>query len=422
MASKGRSNLNVNERGVDINWYRDAEHMFDYLDWKRTTNYIPERFDIPTYTVTPAYGSPCYIEFDKRGDLLGKVELVVTRSAVSWASAAPTTYFFSDFEGFSSIDYVRWWYANKIVHEDHGERMMIRTLKEADSDERDVIAQQQYGFLSDTDRQTQAQSKTTWVVDLIVPWDDIKKQLPILTFPNKVKLEIGFKALKGAFYYSGDTPTVTINTVNARSYYIHLPQYIKQDLWNHIYSRDGVSVKTITSEYHLREAVAASSSTTTYKVAIKNIKNAVVNMTAVIRKQTEVDNTAGNTLDLWNFRSPSRVYLEDSGSEITVRYECADSTDGSTPADYNYWKDNWMMHPKGIQGYFLPEIPFCQHHFVESSRHDCYGSRNFSKYNNPYFTMVFDGGNGNIAEYCDLWADIHNLMIWHKGDWRKYLV
>ena len=57
MGSQGRSNLNVNGRGQDVNWFRDGENIYQYRDWFKAVNYVTERFDItPVQSGTVAYG------------------------------------------------------------------------------------------------------------------------------------------------------------------------------------------------------------------------------------------------------------------------------------------------------------------------------------------------------------------------------
>ncbi len=111
--STGRANLSINGRSTDAQWFGGGEHIFDYQDWMKTENHIPEVFDIDTTTVSPTYGSELSFELDKRGDLLGEIQLLITRSLVTEAGGSVASYFL-DHEGYSSIDVIRFWYENKV--------------------------------------------------------------------------------------------------------------------------------------------------------------------------------------------------------------------------------------------------------------------------------------------------------------------
>lgn len=426
--STGRSNLNVNERGVDVNWFRGGKDIHEYEQWHRTYNFIPERFDITTYTTAIAYGSTFSFEVDKRGDHWGKTELVLTRPAVTVA----TNPRFNDWEGYSSIDIVRFWYSNKNFLEIRGEQLYREVMKEKHDKTRSAMAQMQYGFLSDADRRTQANTQTTWVADLMVPWEHLNKRIPMIALPNKIKVDVTLKPLTNCCYVQSGTPTCVPTSATLRVYMNHLTQAKRDHLFNHVNSGNGVAVKITTPEFHLRESVSAVANSTYSKqrIKIRNIKNAVYKMDVVLRNQTDVDNTAGNTLNLWNFNpintgtNPhlSRFWFEDNGNQITNKIEVQDSTTGTSAAAYGVVLDQIRMHPDGVLGLQVPSICFPEPEFVEHSRDGCFGSRNFSKYNNPEFVFEFDLGNNNTPQYLDLWADVHNLLIYQRGDLRRYLI
>ena len=183
-----------------------------------------------------------------------------------------------------------------------------------------------------------------------------------------------------------------------------------------------MGIKTVTSEYHLREALAQQSSTASRStIRLRNIKNSVIALHHIIRLVSNVDTTA--TLDLWNFLAADRFWLNDNGSQITNKIEWNE-------AAFNQWgiyADNVKMYPKMQPGYNIGSMAFCERELVESSDDDCFGSRTIGKYNNPEDIVEFDQASTAAAAvtgaaYLDIWADVHNLLIYQAGDLRKYLL
>jgi len=422
-------------------------------------NYIPESFDVSTISSlsTSPYGaSPLVFELDKRGDLLGKIELIITRSKITAASGTSTI---NDFEGYSSIDNVRFYYSNKMFHEVYGERLIKRLFKEKSPQIRENAAKLQFGFLSDVERgcpngaiagaggtancvlpaafnlgnnnSTNALTTITWTADLMVPWENINKRIPMVVMPNKIRVEVQLKPLSKFCRSSSGSDTFTtaaLSQAALRCYYTHHPQEQRTDLYNHVNTERGVVLKTATDEYHMRESVAgAASGAYTFRLKTKNLKNATIAIEPVLRMQQNVDNSAAQFLDLWNWQIPARFWMEDSGSQIVVKQETNDGNTAGLPIDYNQRIVNGRCWPNGIQGLNLPILPFVEPQFVEPSENDCFGSRNMSKYNNPEFIIQWDAGtpatvNSDRSMYLDLWARIHNALIYHRGDIRKFLL
>ena len=299
---------------------------------------------------------------------------------------------------------------------------MYELLKEKTLEERTGQALLQYGFLSDASRVTQAALQTTWIADLNVPWNDLKKRIPMIAMPNKIRVEVHLKTLQRSINFAAGTPAATITSPKLRCHYTHVPQAIRDDIFMHINSGNGVAIKTRTTEFHKNDPVPATGATLLrHRLRLRNIKNAVYEMFMVVRNQLQVDNTNAIDLNLWNFQQFSRFWLEDNGNQVTNKFEFQDVA-LTTPQYYNIYLDNVRAHPFGIVGLYLPAFYFCEPQFVERSKDDCFGSRNLSKYNNPELVVEYDSGNSSNAQYLDVWANVHNLLIFQKGDLRKYLI
>ena len=101
MSGPGRSNLNVNGRGQDANWFRNPYNPFAYQPFVGAVNHIDEIFEISPVSVGYQFGGEVDFELDKRGDLLGRIELVINRSAVTASTGTP---YINEWEVYSMID------------------------------------------------------------------------------------------------------------------------------------------------------------------------------------------------------------------------------------------------------------------------------------------------------------------------------
>jgi hypothetical protein len=228
---------------------------------------------------------------DKRGDLLKNIFLSVTRSAATGGNVG-TTSCFNDFEGYSSIDNVRFYYSNKMFHECYGEELYRKFLQKYTQEQRNAMAAMQFGNKSDAQRVTNAASAYTWTVDLMVPWEKLKKAIPMVAMPNKIRVEVNYKTLDKCMRDSASV-TTAITAGKLRCFYTHLLHDNRKIKYNQVHTGAGVGVKTITSEYHLRESLTTTASPTgRVTVRLRNIKNSVVALYNIIRLVSNVDTTA----------------------------------------------------------------------------------------------------------------------------------
>jgi hypothetical protein len=155
MSGTGRSNLSLQGRGPDVNWFKTPINHFAPRAWGTGINHIVEFFDLsPTNNAaTYAYGNMITFEVDKRVDQWGKAELIMTRAA---DTSSATALAFNDYEAHSSVDYVDYKYNNKIFHRSYGEELLKDLLQERDSIEREVQAKLAYGNLTQAQREAQA--------------------------------------------------------------------------------------------------------------------------------------------------------------------------------------------------------------------------------------------------------------------------
>jgi hypothetical protein len=418
--SSGRSNLNINHGGPSVNFFGQSD-PFAPRNWIKTINYIPEEFDISTSSAanTFAYGTEVTIELDKRGDLLGKIELCWKRGSVSGG----TNPRFVDWEAPFSIEYVQFMYGNRVLHELFGDKLYLEMLTEDTNEEISAKAKLQHGQLSAADRiSLNAAGDVVNRLDLRVPWAKIKKALDMHATPNKILMKIKFAKLATVVEADASASNVTasniISDLYARCQYYHLEQKKKDERYFATRTPKGVAYKTSTIEYHRRETIANGS--TSYSLKIRNIRNDVWQLMFVIRKKDDVEgaNATGANPTLLQLPSNLTIYIKDNGTDVIKPIFAGDT---SASPSYALYGINSEIHPKNSIHHGQPIfcIPFCHRNLLEMSRDDCVGSRAFAGYNNPELVLTFSALSGD--HYIDVYGDIHNVLIQKGGDVRKYL-
>jgi hypothetical protein len=414
--STGRSNLDPNDKGNnDSLWFRNPTNIFAFRGYATTINNIPERFDIPclaNVAGTTPYSAGAYkFEIDKRVDLLGPVKLLCARGVGSGDATAR----FADFEGYNSIDWVKFWYKGRVFYQCYGDQLLKETLQRKKSQEREGIARVQYGFLTDAQRVTQFQTATCWVADLQVPWEHLKKHIPMLAMPDKIEVEVQFKTLATCCYASGSPNAPTLVSLSLRIEGHHILKKYQSAFWNMVHLGKGVSLKHHSVQYHRREPVTNVTSLQT--INLRNFTNSAFCVELGIRTTANVDTQT--TLDPNNYIRPARWYLQDNGQRITNIVEMND-TAGTTPSNFNIYDDNVRIHPNGIVGLYFGCLPFCDHDKVELSDDNCYGSRFLKGYNNLQLALQFDSAPGGTC-YADIYEYCHNMLVYRKGDIHSFL-
>lgn len=418
MSDKGRSNLVVNERGPDVNWFAGGQSLFKHRQWYRSKNHVEEKFDLTPEQSTLAYANTHVFEVDKRGDVLFDCELIKTRGALTQTGG--TYKRFSDYEAYRDIKEIRVIYNNKIAHRDTGDRLLRYAMEELSQEDRDAAAALALGEKTVAERNTLSASAATTVVKLRFPWRKFFKGLAMIALPNKVRIEVEFDSLANICEYDGTSPTCSITALKLRCHFVHLKQEDRTALYQQVNMGKGIIFKGSSVEFHNRETVgsgAEEGAAYTQRLRLRNIRNAVYELTGIIRLKSSVDTATTRNLSLQEF--PSRWRLEDNGTAVTDTIEFDDSTAGHNFGEYH---DNQIAHPNHKKGLKYLKMFFCPKQYVEKSEDDCYGSRNMSKYNNPEIVIEWDSYPDAAERYLDLEAQIHNLWIQQKGDFRRYLL
>lgn len=417
MANAGRSNLPVNGRGTDVTWFgtnpAQQRNIYKIQGWDRSINYILETFNFTTQD-TPRYGKGHKVTFeiDKKGDLAGPMTLIVTRGALTGGTTGQLA--FNDWEGYSSIDTITFWYNNKIFYTLRGDHMYIDMMKQETPESRKALAALQFGNRSLPERIANATSTYTWMLPLPVPWRNIKRRLRMIAFGNKIRIEVTFKDLN-TITTCAAAPSCTINDVKLRVEYVHLPMHLRVECFNEVNTGNGVAFKTITKEFHPEVSVASGTTKFTYR--LRNLKNAAVTIYVADRKRKNVESSGyPNEIDRWNFQLPKNFYITDGSNRVT---DIIHGNDADNCYE-NIYRDGPRMHPNGEVGFKVMEIAFCEKSLVEPSETHCFGSRNLSKYNNPEIVVEWPSALGE-EHYLDIIANIHNLIIQKKGEIRCYL-
>lgn len=417
MSGTGRTNLSLQGGGPDSLWFQNPANPFLPRKWNTIVNHIHEYFDLSpsSNASTYAFGNQIKFEIDKRLDKLGKIELILTRSAVTGA----TNPAFVDWEPYRVVESIRFKYNNKYFHEIYGEELLIDLLQTNDEDFRDAQAQMGFGKKTLAERRVLAANTNTWLLDLQCPWENVQKHIPMICLPNKIEVEVNLRPLNRCIEYTAaTTPVCTISNPILRIQGVHLPQAQRLTIFNLAMNGAGYAVKTLTKEYHLLETVASGGAAGRTRIRLRNLKNTSVKLNTVLRLQTDLD-TLGS-INPWNFQQSGRFWMEDSGAQVTYKVPMADYTGGIAPLYWGYYSLARRCHPKGELGLYVGVLPFCAPEFVESAKDDVPAGRSIFRYNNPELVHEFDAAWS--AMYCDVWSFVHNLIIIQKGDIRKFLI
>jgi hypothetical protein len=420
MSQQGRAQLSVQGFGPDALWYQSPQNMFEYRPYFCSKVYIPEDFDI---TPTDSQSSKAMsnttectwkFEIDKRADLLGGIELIQPRTAVTVA----TTPAFDDFEGYATIQQIEFKYNNKTFHRIWGETMYNQLQQEATPQERDAEAAAQFGYKTDIQRQNNAQSPYCWTARLRVPWEAQHAKIPMCAMPNKITVEVTYNSPAKCCKVASGSCTVTYNQPTLRTHWYHVPQADRKMYYDMVNDPQGqgVAIKITDYEFHRRESIANSSGRQRVKLA--NIKNSITKLNIMLRTQSDLDTQT--TLDLWDYQTCSRMWIEEAGTRITDVIRWADSTNGTTAPNYMLYNVNNKLHPDGVTGFNVGIIPFVHPRSAMANKYDCMGSRYFNKYTNPELVIENDSAPG-ATQYLDVYAERHQLLLYAIGEIRVAL-
>ena len=441
MSGTGRQNLIVNERGVDVHYYADGlvrhEKMHD--GWATTENYVEEEFNYTPTSVANAYGQTCVFELDKRGDKwIGVPYLIWTRSA---GAAADITNMacFADYEGCHSIAQMRWIYNNKEIFRISGERIYRENVEAKYCEDFARFSELTCGGLSLAERQVAFAESKTLVLPLYVPWRHLKKSITAIGLPNKVRVEVDFYDYKKCCRFppgsnatfSGTAPT--LSNIYYRQRFVHFKEATRNNSF--LRTKQNAPIVHLTNQVEAQYQELISSGTAQFILPLRNIKNNCYVMRILLRANADL-NTA-NRLEFMNYYLPYSVYLQDQGTPITNTYY---------PWKLNQIDNIGLMHPASQPLVPWAIINFCNFEWVEASEDDCYGGRTIGKYNNPELVVNFNPGVTSIAKWdswpyfpnlmainssrtgcafdlqMDVEGQIHQALLQHEGDFRRYLL
>lgn len=425
--STGRSNLLVNGYGTSIPFYAIGKYLYQKLPWPTTANYVEEYFDITANGSTHTRGSHSVIEIDRRGDLMQDAYLHFARALF----ASGTNMEAVDWEGAMSIEKIVVMYNNKQVYTVRGEKLVLDYLEKTSTQERESEARLCLGDMSVSDRKASAliAQSDIWV-NLRFPWRKINKTVDMVGLPNKIRVEIYWKPIAEVCKStSGAVTGGAISDVYLRTKFIHLPESQRIQNFNKTQSETGVRVKMLSFEEHRRVSHTVTGSTaSSTRFELRNIRNDVVIIRSLVRWNDNVTNFL--FLNPLNFLA-HKLQINDNGSNVTKEFNYYEETTSheTTPA-FHKFKETSEMFPTQEVGMNIGKIAFCSNKLVGASEDGCYGSRNIGRYNNPEIVVSWDAseitstgspaGNGNLL--IDVIADVHNILLTKKGDWRTYLL
>jgi len=458
---KGPTNLQVSQaKGTSSYFVKDdsqismtpESYMFAPRKWNTQVNNVEENINFTTTTPTYGYnGTEMVIELDKRATYLGRMELIWQRGVLTVST--PGTYArFNDWECYSSIDRIEFDYMNKIVHTVRGEQLYWEMIRTRDPLYVSDMAYLGRGFLSESARNNlatgpEAANPGIWVVaDLLVPWEQVRKMIPIVTLPNRIRIRIYFNNLNNCCVTDGSgTFACTINNLYLRCQAQHVGGTIQTQLNNQMMSI-GESMLCKSYQTQLREVVTLTSTVAaaqTISIKLRNITNYTWELFFIMRPVNAVTQSgASNTLDLWGSNIiPGQWWLSegDTTNQITNVYQ-GSGTIAAPGLDVNklsFVTENRLAHPLNTH-MAIPAIYFTQNTYynktTEPSENDCYGGRQLIKYNNLQLNLYFpagsnaftvngqQGADGAGQYYVDIYGLFHNTLMYIKGDWRKFLL
>ncbi len=440
MSGPGRSNLQVNLRGQDLNWYKRSYNPFSYEPYLGATNHISEIFDINPVSVGYTWGGEVDFELDKRGDLLGKIELMINRGPIVNGSSSA---YINDWEVYSMIDRVNFKYNNRLFWTVTGDELYIQLQQRKRLVERESEGYLQNGVsgtgigpnntgANSISLSSISSQGTVIAGDLQVPWADRHKHIPMVAMPNKIRVEVFLKAQQ-FFINDQNNPnasndSVALNQIWLRCYYVQLPQHLRSEVFTLVnYSevtttgqtaieQRGVAVKILSTESQLKNIYTGSLNY--MNINLRNIKNSVVYFAVLMRDQNDL--ITPWAVNLWNFQPISRMYLVDNGNRITDYYDWFVSST-SNVNQYNHFTTNALAFPDGNLWMNVPILPLVEPEFILPSESNCFGSRFIAEYNNPQLYFETTNAPGNTVYQVDIIAYIHNLLIYQNGDIRIWL-
>ena len=403
--------------------------FLSHRKWNTSVNNVPEFIDYTPVVNTYGYnGIEHTFELDKRCTYIGKMDLLYRRQGVQGLDDTTSYVQFHDWEGYSSIDRIEMEYINKLVYSKTGEEMYHEMMLTKDQNYISTQSHLQGHNRNDLEKMQDATSEQWVVVDLGLPFEKFRKQVPIISLPNKIRFKVYFKNLKHIIVTDGaGAPTCELSELILRCHGIHLPENYQSAIFNEV-KDGGYSIKITSTEWHRKEVFTATSTAVdqTWSLPLRNIKNFAYEMMIIVRPQSAVEPAAvSDSLDLWNFIIPTEWWIEDAGSEVTQQYE----GERDHRKGYGLYVQSRLAHPKSTQ-HSIPLIEFVANNgynsFTEGSEDDSFGGRQFNRYNNPVLKLRFKAGHPKLAQgvqyYVDAIAKIHNNVLFTKGDMRRFLL
>ena len=430
----GRQNLAINGRAEDVNWWGGDAPMDLWQwtkGWKTPKNYITEYVDLSPsgQATTFSPSGTTTIPIERYGERLQCQELHFKVNIVKGTGNVYPEKWLAH----AVIDKIAFEYANREVLVIKGQTMHARRQKKGTHEQFNSYAALEggpgstsYSYSYDVKNGTGTSlgSGTTtfefWV-QLPIPWRKYDRTLGIIAFPNILYCKIYWKAQALFLRGANNDHATTFSDVYLRSHFVHLEEPDRKTVFYEVNSDRGHVFKTLTQEYEIEKDGAIT--TKNVSIRLENIKNSVVELRAYIRKATW---DTQSTLETFEYKWPASMVLEDGNQAVTNTW---------TIVPYMQQVVERKAYPLA-SGDYIPTIYFCPPEFVDNSEDNCYGSRLVSKYNTPTIKLNFEGTTGTSGTPTDvlstsgtayavkitLEADVHNVLIQRKGDFRRFLV
>lgn len=459
-SNSGRSQLANQSRDIAGIFYDNPRQIYNLVNgFSTTAPLVEERQTWSTVNVTNAYGNTTRWLVDGRMDFSKEWYVTVTRTAgthpvVTTHQNSPS--FALDFEGYTMIDTYSIIYNNKVVYSKTGEQMKDDAREIYTPKELSAIGELVNGNLSQVQRQNRFALAQTMVIPLQMPWRLRENALFHRALPADIVLEVKWQTADRIFHQSipagttvsgattvlptlSATCTLTLDTVHileaARSAYFKTILDSPAPMW---------SLKTIEREYQMRDNPGAKTAGTanaddSRTIKIPNIRGNVFRLRVKLRYQQWVDNPRLLSDQLLPIRS---IVLKDQNKEQTTVFSYVNNYNGSTgEPSLPIYIDNVCRFPKSPVGWFNHTIAFCPNEFVLASERNCFTMRTFNKFANPEIYVLYNTSLHTTCPvpdysalqypqtttldktlvYFDVIADEHQIILQHKGDFRRLM-
>lgn len=410
MSATGELHITKKGEGQDSLWHpvrpEDKARIQVFDIHEPVPHSAVEPYHLEEVVVTPlassntVFGGKTEFELYEKGALLGRMRFEATFSAIT-GTGDPH---FHDFALYGLIDRVEFQHKNHVFHSISGEMLYYKMMIEKDEDFRSQEALTQAGYKTKAERIILAQGSQTLSCDLQVPWDKLRKRLPITDLDTRIRVLVHYKTLENSVQCTTAT-ACTISNAQLICEFTHRDDATKKSFGQLVNSDkplEGWQIKTITVVPH-KGVFVENGRTQALKVELANFSNTIIALWIVIRPATALQTNA--TRDPWNCHLSTVDYIDiyENSDKIHHKIDI-----GSSCKNKNFNNTIKRMYPDHGPLTFIA-IPFCEPELVHLSDDHSFGGMHFSQYGKIHLEFNFASPvSGN--QFVDIYALQHDQL------------